>query len=60
MPENWKHYIGVDLNKPQKTVDRIMESKAEIMKIAQEGNRWAIENYSPEASAKRLIKTISA
>jgi len=58
MPVNWKHYIGVDLNNINQTVERVIEEKNLIYQIAKEGNEWCMINYSPEASAKRFLKTI--
>jgi hypothetical protein len=58
MPVNWKHYIGVDLNNIRQTVERIIEEKDLIYKIAKEGNEWCMTNYAPQASAKRFLKTI--
>jgi hypothetical protein len=58
MPLNWKHYMGVDLNNIGQTVERIIEEKELIYKIAKDGNEWCMTNYSPEASAKRFLKTI--
>ncbi len=58
MPVNWKHYMGVDLNNIGQTVERIIEEKELIYKIAKDGNEWCMTNYSPEASAKRFLKTI--
>jgi hypothetical protein len=58
MPTNFKHYIGVDLSNIDQTVERVVEEKNLIYKIAKEGNEWCIANYSPKASAKRFLKTI--
>jgi hypothetical protein len=58
MPVSWKHYIGVDLNNIKQTVERVIEEKDLIYKIAKEGSEWCLTNYSPKASAKRFLKTI--
>ncbi|MEJ7827180.1 MAG: hypothetical protein WKF91_03265 [Segetibacter sp.] len=58
MPTNWKHYIGVDLDNIDETVERVIEEKDLIYQIAKEGNSWCMNNYSPEASAKRFLKII--
>ena len=58
MPLNWKHYIGIDLDNINQTIERVIEEKDAIYKIAKEGNEWCMINYSPEASAKRFLKTI--
>ena len=58
MPLNWKHYIGIDLNNIKKDVNRILEDKPAIYRIAIEGNKWAQENYSPKSSALRFLKML--
>lgn len=58
MPTNWKHYIGVDLDNISETVERVIEEKDVIYKIARQGNEWCLINYSPKASAERFLKTI--
>ncbi|WP_410220007.1 hypothetical protein [Pedobacter sp.] len=55
MPENWKHYIGIDLNNIDYAIERITEDKEGIYKIAKQGHQWGMENYSPKASAQRFI-----
>jgi len=55
MPENWKHYIGINLENVEADVRRIMESPALLEDVAAEGRRWAIENYAPKKAAERLI-----
>ncbi|MBJ7326561.1 MAG: glycosyltransferase family 1 protein [Chthoniobacterales bacterium] len=59
MPENWKHYIGVDLGKPGKAVERLRDDPAILEQIAGQGQQWALEHYSPKAVAQRLLDTIS-
>lgn len=58
MPENWKHYIGVDLRKPLETVERLREQPGLLESVAQEGRRWALEHYSPKAAAQRLLDIV--
>jgi hypothetical protein len=59
MPENWRHYIGVDLDNVQKSADRIMDEPQILERISNEGRQWAIEFYSPLPTAIRFLKTIS-
>lgn len=56
MPENWKHYIGVDLAQPKKTLERIKDEPEILGKVAVEGHDWVIENYSPAAMARRFLE----
>lgn len=55
MPENWKHYIGVDLVRPQKTIERIHDDPDLLERVATEGQKWALEHYSPRKMAERLL-----
>ncbi|MFH1996549.1 MAG: glycosyltransferase family 1 protein [Candidatus Omnitrophota bacterium] len=58
MPENRKHYFGIDLDAVDDAI-RILRSNIGILeKISEEGRRWAIEHYSPEPTARRFLKTI--
>jgi hypothetical protein len=59
MPENWQHYIGVDLDNVQATIDRILENSEILEYIAQEGRSWAIKNYSPVPTALRFLEIVS-
>jgi hypothetical protein len=58
MPENWRHYIGVDLDNVQATIDRITENPEILEYIPQEGRRWAIKNYSPLPTALRFLEIV--
>jgi hypothetical protein len=59
MPENWTHYIGVDLRHPKKTVDRLIGDPGCLPRIAEQGRQWAMENYSPKATAVRFMKMVA-
>lgn len=58
MPENWRHYIGIDLDNMQAAVERIAGEPEILEIISLEGRRWAIENYSPVPTALRFLKTV--
>lgn len=58
MPQNWKHYIGVDFRNLDRDIRRIRESPNLLEDIAQEGKKWAFENYSPKKVAERFIKLL--
>ncbi len=53
MPENWKHYIGIDLNNVDSCLTRI--SRALLEDIAGQGREWMLEHYSPGAVAERFL-----
>lgn len=59
MPENWKHYIGIDLDNMQATVDRLVEEPEILERISIAGRHWAIENYSPVPTALRFLEIVS-
>jgi hypothetical protein len=58
MPENWRHYIGIDLENMQETVGRISDDPGILEKISNEGRIWALENYSPVPTALRFLETV--
>jgi hypothetical protein len=60
MPENWRHYIGIDLDNLEDAVQRIASEPEILERISISGRQWAIENYSPVPTAVRFIETISS
>ena len=54
MPENFKHYLGVDLKKPKPALE-LLDSPQRMQEIGRAGREWAIEHYSPKAQAIRLL-----
>jgi hypothetical protein len=56
MPENWTHYIGVDLCRPDKTIERLMDEPELMETVGRQGQEWALRNYHPRAMADRLMK----
>lgn len=58
-PANWKHYIGINFDNIERDVERILSlDDDELETISNAGREWAIEKYSPIATAKRLLKII--
>jgi hypothetical protein len=55
MPENGRHYFGVDLSNPEPVVDRIAGDPAALARVAAAGREWAIAHYSPPAMARRFL-----
>lgn len=55
MPVNWKHYIGVNLSRIDQVITRLRDDPSTLLKVAQLGQKWAYENYSPKAAATRLL-----
>lgn len=58
MPENWKHYIGVDLQRPQKAIERLRDDFNLLESVAVQGRTWALEHYSPKAVAQRFLSYV--
>jgi len=58
MPENWKHYVGIDLRNIDETVERIIEEPEVFKKISTQGRHWANNNYSPKATASSFLKIL--
>jgi len=56
-PEHGKHYIGIDLQHPHKTVE-LLKDKTLVEQIGKQGRDWVLEWYSPEAVARRLLLLI--
>jgi hypothetical protein len=55
MPENGRHYFGVDLDNPGALIDRIADDPAIVGRVAAEGREWAMANYTPVAMARRFL-----
>ncbi|MDB9518817.1 glycosyltransferase [Roseofilum reptotaenium CS-1145] len=58
MPENWTHYIGIDMENMQDTVDRIRSEPTVLEKISQAGRQWVLEHYAPIPTALRFLKLL--
>jgi hypothetical protein len=59
MPVNFKHYIGIDLKKPEESIKKIeLLGYEDFENIAKEGAKWASDNYSPRATALRFLEII--
>lgn len=59
MPENWKHYIGIDLDNVDSAIARITEQPELMAQISAEGRAWAIEHYAPKPTALRFLEIVS-
>lgn len=59
MPENKVHYWGVDGFNFKKSAEELLNLDNEsILKIGIAGKKWALQNYSPKATALRFIEMI--
>ncbi|GBE92991.1 glycosyltransferase family 1 protein [Nostoc cycadae] len=59
MPKNWQHYIGIDLDNVQATIDKIAKNPEILEEISTSGRLLVLENYSPVPLAIRFLETIS-
>ena len=58
MPRNWVHYIGVDLESVDRTMERLDAEWGSLPAIAAAGRAWAMEYYSPRAMAARFLDEV--
>ncbi|MGV3464691.1 MAG: hypothetical protein ACO1OT_05295, partial [Heyndrickxia sp.] len=54
MPNNWQHYIGIDLDNLNRDIERIAQDPS-VKSIGLQGRKWMIVNYSPKTSAQRIL-----
>lgn len=55
MPENWKHYIGIDLNQANTFFERLTGQMDSLERIGRAGHDWALDHYSPRRMAERFL-----
>jgi hypothetical protein len=55
-PANWKHYIGVDLDRVDEAIERLEGDPDCLAMIALAGQHWALEHYSPRKMAERFLE----
>lgn len=58
MPENGRHYFGVDLDHPERILEGIAADPAGLERVAAAGRAWALEHYSPPAMARRFLSEV--
>jgi hypothetical protein len=58
MPENWKHYIGLNLDDVRPALQRLQDEPELLGRIAAAGATWAFEHYSPRRMAERFLQTL--
>jgi len=54
-PRNGIHYAGINLQKIDTTLAMLTDDPFFLIRIADAGRTWALEHYSPRASAARLL-----
>ncbi len=55
MPENWKHYVGIDLDDINGSIDAIKTNMHRFSEISKAGREWALKNYHPKLVAQRFL-----
>lgn len=58
MPENMKHYIGVDLDDSDTAIDKIKEDHSLLEQVSIAEREWALTHYSPRAVADRFLDVV--
>jgi len=59
MPQNWKHYVGVDLDNMDAAIAKIANNPEILEAISIQGREWAREHYNPASTALRFLETVS-
>jgi hypothetical protein len=57
MPQNYQHYLGVDLKNPQKAL-ALLNDPGRMQAIGEQGYAWALQHYAPKALAERLLRYV--
>ena len=55
MPVNWTHYIGIDLERCDEAVERLLADPSIVERVGRAGRLWALAHYGPAATAQRLL-----
>ena len=58
MPKNWEHYIGVNFDNLEEFKTQLQRNVSRFGQIAENGKKWALDNYSPKNIAKRFLKLV--
>ena len=55
MPQNWKHYLGVDFDRIDDFVERLRAEPNLLELVGNAGKQWAVTHYSPKEVARRFL-----
>jgi hypothetical protein len=58
IPENWRHYIGIDFNRTEEFFNRLYGEIDSLERIGRDGHQWALEYYSPRKMAERFLDAV--
>jgi hypothetical protein len=59
MPENWRHYVGLDLDNLEADIERIKRRPQLLTEIGHQGREWLLENYASKAVAMRFLSVVN-
>lgn len=58
MPENKRHYIGIDLDSPAREASLVIDGTFNLEEIGSSGKQWALDEYSPIPVARRFLQYV--
>lgn len=58
MPINWVHYVGIDPDDPESSIEKLKNEWGRVPKIGCAGRAWLIKNYAPKENAKRVLSEV--
>ncbi|MBY0429981.1 MAG: hypothetical protein K2Q10_02190 [Rhodospirillales bacterium] len=59
MPEKWRHYVPIDMEDINGSVDGLLANLDRLEEISEAGHRWAFEHYGPAACARRFLDVVA-
>ena len=59
LPKPWVHYVPIDLDDIEGSVEEFMDRQSEWPTISETGRAWAIEHYAPKSVALRVLNALS-
>lgn len=59
MPENWKHYVGIDFDRLDDCMDHLHAVIESLGEISRDGRNWAMAHYAPVNMARRFLLELS-
>ncbi|MCF8480317.1 MAG: hypothetical protein K9H25_07795 [Rhodospirillum sp.] len=58
-PENWVHYVGLDLSNLDRDLARLAAERDRLPTIAATGRDWVLTHYTPTAQAHRFLNLMA-
>ena len=61
MPTPWVHYVPISFEAADidRLVNDLQAGAVNLSKVGREGQRWALEHYTPLAYAKRFVAEVA-